>query len=126
MAVSISNVLDELGIKTQAELSMPGKLGNNCTITAVIGLIDYQAAYQSWKVDKLDFLACLSSFFGVGVSVFKTLLHATRPNTVSLGNIQGTHIYYLHSSHSLLRLLSTLPTPPTFKKGPTRTKGSRK
>ncbi|KAK4774137.1 hypothetical protein SAY87_029156 [Trapa incisa] len=34
-------------------------------ITAVIGLIDYQAAYQSWKVDKLDFLACLSSFFGV-------------------------------------------------------------
>ena len=34
-------------------------------ITAVIGLIDYQAAFQLWKVDKLDFLACLSSFFGV-------------------------------------------------------------
>ncbi|KAK4791273.1 hypothetical protein SAY86_031686 [Trapa natans] len=75
-------------------------------ITAVIGLIDYQAAYDLWKVDKLDFLACLSSFFGVlfisvpvgliiavGVSVFKILLHVTRPNTVVLGNIQGTHIY---------------------------------
>ncbi|KAF2323317.1 hypothetical protein GH714_034599 [Hevea brasiliensis] len=34
-------------------------------ITAVIGLIDYRAAYQLWKVDKLDFLACLCSFFGV-------------------------------------------------------------
>ena len=34
-------------------------------ITAVIGLIDYQAAYRLWKVDKLDFLACACSFFGV-------------------------------------------------------------
>ncbi|KAI3455401.1 hypothetical protein Pfo_012064 [Paulownia fortunei] len=75
-------------------------------ITAVIGLIDYQAAYKLWKVDKLDFLACLCSFLGVlfisvplglaiavGVSVFKILLHVTRPNTVVLGNIPGTQIY---------------------------------
>lgn len=34
-------------------------------ITAVSGLIDYQAAYRLWKVDKLDFLACMCSFFGV-------------------------------------------------------------
>lgn len=34
-------------------------------VTAVIGLIDYEAAYKLWKVDKLDFLACLCSFFGV-------------------------------------------------------------
>ncbi|KAE9621335.1 putative SLC26A/SulP transporter [Lupinus albus] len=34
-------------------------------ITAVIGLIDYQAAYKLWKVDKLDCLTCLCSFFGV-------------------------------------------------------------
>lgn len=34
-------------------------------IAAVIGLIDYQAAYKLWKVDKLDFLACMCSFFGV-------------------------------------------------------------
>ncbi|XP_027125961.1 probable sulfate transporter 3.4 [Coffea arabica] len=75
-------------------------------ITAVIGLIDYQAAYKLWKVDKLDFLACLCSFLGVlfisvplglaiavGVSVFKILLHVTRPNTTVLGNIPGTQIY---------------------------------
>ncbi|PSS17908.1 Sulfate transporter 3.4 like [Actinidia chinensis var. chinensis] len=75
-------------------------------ITAVIGLIDYQAAIRLWKVDKLDFVACLCSFLGVlfisvplglaiavGVSVFKILLHVTRPNTVVLGNIPGTQIY---------------------------------
>ncbi|KAL3840908.1 hypothetical protein ACJIZ3_025499 [Penstemon smallii] len=75
-------------------------------ITAVIGLIDYQAAYKLWKVDKLDFLACICSFFGVlfisvpiglaiavGVSVFKILLHVTRPNTGVLGHIPGTQIY---------------------------------
>lgn len=75
-------------------------------ITAVIGLIDYQAAYKLWKVDKLDFVACLCSFLGVlfisvpiglaiavGVSVFKILLHVTRPNTAVLGNIPGTEIY---------------------------------
>ncbi|MBA0565316.1 hypothetical protein Golob_010200 [Gossypium lobatum] len=75
-------------------------------ITAVIGLIDYRAAYKLWKVDKLDFLACMCSFFGVlfisvplglaiavGVSIFKILLHVTRPNTVVLGNIPRTQIY---------------------------------
>ncbi|KAK9282346.1 hypothetical protein L1049_005263 [Liquidambar formosana] len=75
-------------------------------ITAVIGLIDYQAAFRLWKVDKLDFLSCFCSFFGVlfisvpmglaiavSVSVFKILLHVTRPNTIVLGNIPGTHIY---------------------------------
>ncbi|XP_057967885.1 probable sulfate transporter 3.4 [Malania oleifera] len=75
-------------------------------ITAVIGLIDYEAAFRLWKVDKLDFLACLCSFFGVlfisvqmglaiavGVSVFKIILHVTRPNIVILGNIPGTQIY---------------------------------
>ncbi|XP_023900171.1 probable sulfate transporter 3.4 [Quercus suber] len=75
-------------------------------ITAVIGLIDYQAALKLWKVDKLDFMACFCSFFGVlfisvplglaiavAVSVFKILLHVTRPNTLILGNIRGTQIY---------------------------------
>ncbi|KAF6172886.1 hypothetical protein GIB67_035440 [Kingdonia uniflora] len=75
-------------------------------ITAVIGLIDYQSVIKLWKVDKLDFVACLCAFFGVlfisvstglliavGVSIFKILMHVTRPNTVMLGNIPGTQIY---------------------------------
>ncbi|CAL0322029.1 unnamed protein product [Lupinus luteus] len=76
-------------------------------ITAVIGLIDYQAVFKLWKVDKLDCLACLCSFFGVlfisvpvglsiavGISVFKILLHVSRPNTLVLGNIPGTNIFH--------------------------------
>ncbi|KAG9459308.1 hypothetical protein H6P81_003816 [Aristolochia fimbriata] len=75
-------------------------------ITAVIGLIDFGAAIRLWKVDKLDFLACLSAFLGVllvsvqmglaiavGISIFKILIHVTRPNAVILGNIPGTQIY---------------------------------
>ncbi|XP_028091839.1 probable sulfate transporter 3.4 [Camellia sinensis] len=34
-------------------------------ITSVIGLIDYDAAIRLWKIDKLDFFACLCSFVGV-------------------------------------------------------------
>ncbi|KAL4195446.1 hypothetical protein AMTRI_Chr05g64660 [Amborella trichopoda] len=75
-------------------------------ITAVVGLIDLRAAYEIWKVDRLDFFACLSAFFGVlfisvqmglaiavGISIFKILLHVTRPNTVILGNIPATNVF---------------------------------
>ncbi|KAK7389541.1 hypothetical protein VNO78_24676 [Psophocarpus tetragonolobus] len=89
-------------------------------ITAVIGLIDYQAAYKLWKVDKLDFLACLCSFFGVlfisvplglgiavAISVFKILLHVSRPNTLVLGNIPGTPIFHnLYQYREALRIPS--------------------
>lgn len=34
-------------------------------IAAVIGLIDVPAAYHIWKLDKVDFLVCISSFLGV-------------------------------------------------------------
>nr|XP_007135701.1 hypothetical protein PHAVU_010G151000g [Phaseolus vulgaris]ESW07695.1 hypothetical protein PHAVU_010G151000g [Phaseolus vulgaris] len=91
-------------------------------ITAVVGLIDYQAAYKLWKVDKLDFLACLCSFFGVlfisvplglgiavGISVFKILLNVSRPNTLVLGNIPGTPIFHnLNQYREALRIPSFL------------------
>ncbi|XP_042459309.1 probable sulfate transporter 3.4 [Zingiber officinale] len=75
-------------------------------IAAVIGLIDVKGALRLWKLDKLDFLACMSAFFGVllisvqmglaiavAVSLFKILIQVTRPNTVVLGNIPGTNTY---------------------------------
>ena len=34
-------------------------------ITAVVGLIDLHGMIRLWKVDKLDFLACISAFLGV-------------------------------------------------------------
>nr|CAB3466962.1 unnamed protein product [Digitaria exilis] len=75
-------------------------------ITAVIGLIDVRGAAKLWKVDKLDFLACMSAFLGVllvsvqmglaiavGISLFKILLQVTRPNMVVKGLIPGTQSY---------------------------------
>ncbi|CAN6465915.1 unnamed protein product [Victoria cruziana] len=75
-------------------------------VTAVIGLMDFQAAYLIWKVDKIDFVVCLIAFFGVifisvqaglaaaiAISIFKILLHVTRPRTVALGRIPGSDIY---------------------------------
>lgn len=34
-------------------------------LSALPGLIDINEAYHIWKVDKLDFLACIGAFFGV-------------------------------------------------------------
>ncbi|CAN6208783.1 unnamed protein product [Urochloa humidicola] len=75
-------------------------------ITAVIGLIDVRGAAKLWKVDKLDFLACMSAFLGVllvsvqmglaiavGISLFKILLQVTRPNMVVKGLVPGTQSY---------------------------------
>ncbi|GFZ04145.1 sulfate transporter 3;4 [Actinidia rufa] len=80
--------------------------GAQTVVSNVIMAATVLAAIRLWKVDKLDFVACLCSFLGVlfisvplglaiavGVSVFKILLHVTRPNTVVLGNIPGTQIY---------------------------------
>ncbi|KAM6598532.1 hypothetical protein CsatA_018141 [Cannabis sativa] len=88
-------------------------------ITAVVGLIDIKAMVNLWRLDKLDFLACSCSFFGVlfvsvqtgllvaiGASVFKVILHLARPNTIVLGNIPGTQIY-----NSLYRYTDTKRVP---------------
>ncbi|KAH7689156.1 Plant high affinity sulfate transporter protein [Dioscorea alata] len=31
-------------------------------ISAVIGLLDYEAAHLIWKINKLDFIACMGAF----------------------------------------------------------------
>ncbi|XP_061985613.1 probable sulfate transporter 3.3 isoform X2 [Populus nigra] len=75
-------------------------------VTAVIGLIDFPAACQIWKIDKFDFVVMLCAFFGVifisvqdglaiavAISIFKILLLVTRPKTLILGNIPGTDIF---------------------------------
>ncbi|RLN11199.1 putative sulfate transporter 3.4 [Panicum miliaceum] len=75
-------------------------------ITAVVGLIDVRGAAKLWKVDKLDFLACMAAFLGVllvsvqmglaiavGISLFKILLQVTRPNMVVKGLVPGTQSY---------------------------------
>lgn len=34
-------------------------------IAAMLGLIDYEAAIHLWKIDKFDFVVCMSAYLGV-------------------------------------------------------------
>lgn len=43
----------------------PNAILSSIIISAVIGLIDYDAAVLIWKIDKFDFVACMGAFFGV-------------------------------------------------------------
>ncbi|KAG1334536.1 sulfate transporter 1.3-like [Cocos nucifera] len=84
----------------------PNAILASIIISAVIGLIDYEAAFLIWKVDRFDFVACMGAFLGVvfvsveiglliavSISVAKILLQVTRPRTALLGNLPRTMIY---------------------------------
>lgn len=75
-------------------------------ITAMIGLIDYEAAFHLWKLDKFDFVVCISSYIGVvfgsieiglvtavTLSLLRVLISIARPRTFALGNIPNSTIY---------------------------------
>ncbi|KAJ7965669.1 Sulfate transporter 1.1 [Quillaja saponaria] len=75
-------------------------------ISAVINLIDFEAAILIFKIDKFDFVACMGAFFGVvfvsveiglliavSISFAKILLQVTRPRTAILGKIPRTTVY---------------------------------
>ncbi|CAA6658520.1 unnamed protein product [Spirodela intermedia] len=75
-------------------------------IAAMLGLIDYEAAFHLWKVDKVDFSVCMGAYLGVvfgsveiglviavGVSMLRVLLFVARPRTTVLGNIPNSMIY---------------------------------
>ena len=50
-------------------------------IAAMLGLIDYEAAIHLWKVDKFDFVVCMSAYIGVVFSsVQNGLVLAVRMN----------------------------------------------
>ncbi|KAH6786694.1 sulfate transporter 1 [Perilla frutescens var. hirtella] len=84
----------------------PNAILSSIIISAVIGLIDYDAAILIWKIDKFDFIACMGAFFGVvfasveiglliavSISFAKLLLQVTRPRTAILGKIPRTNVY---------------------------------
>ncbi|KAI3459994.1 hypothetical protein Pfo_016657 [Paulownia fortunei] len=84
----------------------PNAILASIIISAVIGLIDYDAAILIWKIDKFDFIACMGAFFGVvfasveiglliavSISFAKLLLQVTRPKTALLGKIPRTNVY---------------------------------
>ncbi|XP_022761088.1 sulfate transporter 3.1-like isoform X2 [Durio zibethinus] len=75
-------------------------------VSAMLGLLDYEAAIHLWKIDKFDFFICLGAYLGVvlgsveiglviaiTVSLLRILLFVARPRTIVLGNIPNTGIY---------------------------------
>lgn len=75
-------------------------------ISAMLSLIDYEAAIHLWKIDKFDFIVCMSAYIGVvfgsveiglvvavGISLLRVLLFIARPRTLALGNIPNSMIY---------------------------------
>ncbi|PIA31666.1 hypothetical protein AQUCO_04900160v1 [Aquilegia coerulea] len=75
-------------------------------ISAMLGVIDTDAAIHLWKLDKFDFAVCMSAYFGVvfgsveiglGVaivlSMVRMMLFIARPRTLVLGNIPNSMIY---------------------------------
>ncbi|XP_004304832.1 PREDICTED: low affinity sulfate transporter 3-like [Fragaria vesca subsp. vesca] len=75
-------------------------------LSALPGLININEIYNIWKVDKLDFLACIGAFFGVlfasveiglllavAISFTKIILISIRPGTETLGQLPGTDMF---------------------------------
>lgn len=58
-------VMVTLLLLTPLFYNTPGVVLASIIIAAVLGLIDFPAAYFIWKVDKMDFLACVGAFMGV-------------------------------------------------------------
>ncbi|CAL8178591.1 unnamed protein product [Prunus armeniaca] len=75
-------------------------------ISAMLGIIDYEAAIHLWKVDKFDFVICMSAYIGVvfgsveiglvlavAISVIRVLLFVARPRTFVQGNLSNSMVY---------------------------------
>ncbi|KAG9132735.1 hypothetical protein Leryth_014015 [Lithospermum erythrorhizon] len=75
-------------------------------IAAMLGLIDYEAAIHLWKIDKFDFMICISAYVGVvfgsveiglivavAISLLRIVLSVARPRTFALGNIPNSMAY---------------------------------
>ncbi|KAJ0040503.1 hypothetical protein Pint_26652 [Pistacia integerrima] len=75
-------------------------------LSALPGLIDFSEAFRIWKVDKLDFLACMGAFLGVVIgsaeigllvavtlSFVKIILISIQPGIDILGRLPGTDVF---------------------------------
>ena len=87
-------VLVSLELFTALLYYTPTAILASIILSALPGLIDIQEAYYIWKVDKLDFIACIGAFFGVlFASVEIGLLAAVIPISLLLYfNCQSIHL----------------------------------
>lgn len=58
-------VMISLEMFTKLLYFTPNAILASIILSALPGLIDLHKAYNIWKIDKLDFLACLAAFLGV-------------------------------------------------------------
>ncbi|KAG5534208.1 hypothetical protein RHGRI_022364 [Rhododendron griersonianum] len=103
---AISNIVMAITVALSLELFTrllyytPTAILASIILSALPGLIDLNEAYKIWKVDKLDFLACIGAFLGVlfvsveigllvavMISFAKVLLNAIQPGIEDLGRI---------------------------------------
>lgn len=101
-------------------------------IAAMLGLIDYEAAIHLFKIDKFDFVVCISSYIGVVfgsveiglvtavvLSLVRVLISVARPRTFALGNIPNSVIYrsmdqYPNATHVPGVLILQIDSPIYF------------
>ncbi|KAF7804728.1 sulfate transporter 3.1 [Senna tora] len=101
-------------------------------VSAMLGLIDYEAAIHLYKIDKFDFLVCLTAYVGVvfgsveiglviavAISVLRVLLFVARPRTFVLGNIPNSEVYrnveqYPNANHVAGMLILEIDAPIYF------------
>ncbi|KAK9947725.1 hypothetical protein M0R45_003337 [Rubus argutus] len=75
-------------------------------VSAMLGLIKYEEAFELFKVDKYDFCVCVTAFIGVvfidmdtglglsvGLSLVRALLYVARPGTCKLGKLPDSVLY---------------------------------
>ncbi|XVE60443.1 hypothetical protein DITRI_Ditri05aG0129000 [Diplodiscus trichospermus] len=99
-------VLMSLELFTRLLYYTPIAILASIILSALPGLIDINEAYYIWKVDKLDFLACIGAFLGilfasveigllaaVTISFAKILLNSIRPAVEPLGRLPRTDIF---------------------------------
>ncbi|CAK9174259.1 unnamed protein product [Ilex paraguariensis] len=99
-------VLISLELFTRLLYFTPIAILASIILSALPGLIDINEAYNIWKVDKLDFLACIGAFFGilfgsveigllaaVTISFAKIILNSIRPGIEVLGRLPRTDIF---------------------------------
>ncbi|GLT32931.1 hypothetical protein SLA2020_075610 [Shorea laevis] len=99
-------VLLSLELFTRLLYYTPVAILASIILSALPGLIDINEAYHIWKVDKLDFLACIGAFLGVlfasveigllvavTISFAKILLNSIRPGIELLGRLPRTEIF---------------------------------
>ncbi|KAK8644906.1 hypothetical protein V6N13_118767 [Hibiscus sabdariffa] len=75
-------------------------------MSAMLGLIDYKEMIHLFKVDKFDFVICMTAFLGVsfismdvglilsvGLALLRALLYVARPASCKLGKIPNSDLY---------------------------------